>query len=256
MIPRGVLAAAWWRRRLAGFSPTDIDGAVLWLRADLGVTLDGSGNVSAWADQSGNGNDVTQTSASSRPSYDDSVEALGGQPAIHKISGTSGTLESVSPASTFNFLHDGTGGTIAMVYEAVTPAANSQLYQTQSTISSSSVGSFSHTQTDDDNQWGIANGSAWAVLQTATLGAGGRYTTMRNGSGETPEWSFRADGSLDSSGSFAAAPSGADATLIFSIGVGSVSQEFRLAEIVAYNRYLTAPEVVRLESYIASHYAL
>lgn len=42
------------------FVPTDISGCPLWVRSDLGVTQVG-GQVSAWADQSGNGNNVTQT---------------------------------------------------------------------------------------------------------------------------------------------------------------------------------------------------
>ncbi len=43
------------------FVPPDISGCQLWLRADLGVTLDagGGGGVSTWADQSGN-NDVAR----------------------------------------------------------------------------------------------------------------------------------------------------------------------------------------------------
>ena len=42
----------------APFSPADITGLSLWLKADAGVTLSGS-NVTAWADQSGNGNNAT-----------------------------------------------------------------------------------------------------------------------------------------------------------------------------------------------------
>lgn len=40
------------------FSPLSLPSLVLWLRADLGVTLNG-GNVSDWADQSGNGEDFS-----------------------------------------------------------------------------------------------------------------------------------------------------------------------------------------------------
>lgn len=40
----------------------------LWLRGDLGVTLNGS-NVSAWADQSGNGNHVTQATGAKQPTF-------------------------------------------------------------------------------------------------------------------------------------------------------------------------------------------
>jgi hypothetical protein len=48
------------------FIPPLLPGCVLWLRADLGVTLN-AGNVSAWADQSGLGNDVTQATAADQP---------------------------------------------------------------------------------------------------------------------------------------------------------------------------------------------
>jgi len=42
----------------ASFSPTDLSSLSIWLKADAGVTASGS-NVTAWADQSGNGNNAT-----------------------------------------------------------------------------------------------------------------------------------------------------------------------------------------------------
>jgi len=57
---------------------------MLWLRADMGITL-GTG-VSAWADQSGNGNSPTQATGSSQPTLVQS--AIGGQPAL-SFNGTS-----------------------------------------------------------------------------------------------------------------------------------------------------------------------
>lgn len=62
--------------------PLQILGASLlqWVRADLGVTLNGS-DVSAWADQSGNGHDYAQGTASAQPAF----QAAGGpnsQPCI------------------------------------------------------------------------------------------------------------------------------------------------------------------------------
>ena len=44
-----------------------VAGLVLWLTSDAGIIIDGSGNVQTWADQSGNGNDFIQNSASARP---------------------------------------------------------------------------------------------------------------------------------------------------------------------------------------------
>jgi hypothetical protein len=49
----------------------------VWLRSDLGISLDGSGNVSAWADQSGNGNTVSQASSGQRPAYASTGGPLG-----------------------------------------------------------------------------------------------------------------------------------------------------------------------------------
>jgi hypothetical protein len=42
----------------ASFSPSTLSGLSVWLKADAGVTLDGS-IVTAWADQSGNGNNAS-----------------------------------------------------------------------------------------------------------------------------------------------------------------------------------------------------
>jgi len=46
----------------APFSPTDIAGISLWLKADAGV-ISVLGNVISWADQSGNGNDCSSPNA-------------------------------------------------------------------------------------------------------------------------------------------------------------------------------------------------
>ena len=59
------------------FSPTDINGLQLWLRADAGTFNDAAKTqpcadgdaVATWADQSGNGYDFTQATANSRPKY-------------------------------------------------------------------------------------------------------------------------------------------------------------------------------------------
>lgn len=48
----------------------DASTLALWLSPTDGVTEDGSNRVSAWADQSGNGRDVAQSSGGNRPSFD------------------------------------------------------------------------------------------------------------------------------------------------------------------------------------------
>ena len=52
----------------SAFSPIDLS-PLFWMDASAGVTESG-GAVSAWADQSGNGNDFSQSSGSLQPTYD------------------------------------------------------------------------------------------------------------------------------------------------------------------------------------------
>jgi len=63
------------------FLPPQVGNLVSWLRADMGITLNGS-NVSAWADQSGNGNHVTQATAVKQPTYVASDASYNGLPTV------------------------------------------------------------------------------------------------------------------------------------------------------------------------------
>lgn len=74
-----------WRRRhatLGGAAAAELGppltGLAAWYRADLGVT--GTTNVSAWADQSGNGEDIAQGTEANQPELVDDV--VNGHPVI------------------------------------------------------------------------------------------------------------------------------------------------------------------------------
>lgn len=72
--------------------PNQLSGCLLWLRADLGITLDPSGNVGRWADQSGRGNDAVQSSVSNQPRYNVLAHPpIGGQQVVFWDSTGSGT---------------------------------------------------------------------------------------------------------------------------------------------------------------------
>lgn len=53
----------------------------LWLKADAGVTTNGSGGVTDWADQSGKGNNASAPSAANTPTFINN--AVNGRPALH-----------------------------------------------------------------------------------------------------------------------------------------------------------------------------
>lgn len=57
-----------------------LSGLALWLKADESVSVDGSGNVEKWMDQSGKSNHGTQTSSGNRPKL--VANAINGKPAL------------------------------------------------------------------------------------------------------------------------------------------------------------------------------
>jgi hypothetical protein len=57
MIKGGIRIGGLSTITIASFSPANLSGLSVWLKADAGVTTSGS-NVTAWADQSGNGNNA------------------------------------------------------------------------------------------------------------------------------------------------------------------------------------------------------
>lgn len=65
----------------AAFTPKSIANLAAWYRADLGITLNGS-TVSAWADQSGNGNNVTQGTANKQPLFVASDSNVNNKPVL------------------------------------------------------------------------------------------------------------------------------------------------------------------------------
>jgi hypothetical protein len=72
------------------FIPTQVSGCVGWFRSDLGISLDGSGNVQQWNDQSGNGFNVSQGTAANRPGYVTTQST----PALHWTTTSQGLLDS------------------------------------------------------------------------------------------------------------------------------------------------------------------
>ncbi len=72
---------------------------LLWLRADVGVTYSGT-SVSQWQDQSGNGNNASQTTTANQPVF--ATNALNGLPAISFTSASAQWLKLSSGFSNFS----------------------------------------------------------------------------------------------------------------------------------------------------------
>ncbi len=66
---------------VASFTPSDLSGLQLWLKADAGVTTSTGNSIATWADQSGSGNNAGQANPSLQPLYVDNFQ--NGKPAIY-----------------------------------------------------------------------------------------------------------------------------------------------------------------------------
>lgn len=83
------------------FSPINIPGLQLWLKADAGVILSSGNLVSEWQDQSGNGKHATTVNSGSSPVY--ISNAYGGKPAIQFDNpASSGQTYMSIPSPSFN----------------------------------------------------------------------------------------------------------------------------------------------------------
>ncbi len=78
--------------------PIPTTGLVVWLRADAGVTVDASGNVSNWTDLSGTSHHASQSTASARPHLN--ATALNGAPGV-TFNGSSNFLSIPTALSSF-----------------------------------------------------------------------------------------------------------------------------------------------------------
>lgn len=63
------------------FTPAKLPNLLAWYRSDKGITLNGS-NVSAWADQSGNGRHLAMGTAARQPAYSAADAVFNSRPSI------------------------------------------------------------------------------------------------------------------------------------------------------------------------------
>lgn len=84
------------------FSPKQLTSLFGWYRSDKGVTLNGS-TVSAWADQSGLGNHLTQTIAAQQPTFNVTDNQFNNLPSITFDNTSSTYLKTTSGISLTTF---------------------------------------------------------------------------------------------------------------------------------------------------------
>jgi hypothetical protein len=241
------------RHRTTPFSPSDITGLSLWLKADAGITLSGS-NVTSWADQSGNGLNVVPDYTTSDISLASSVAKFNNRPAV--LFGVASDSGDVGLFNNNPFI--GKSLFIAYSLESVSDFEYSIPYENNGINTFTSYGNGNQIFGGYFNEFIDSN-------TTSTLGIAYIRTVISDDDGEgNNPISFYIDGNSDG-----AANGGGfyNARAEIVIGNGgargagpspSINQPFQgyIAEIVVYDVVLTTEQRQQVESYLNTKYAI
>jgi hypothetical protein len=219
-------------RRRAAFAPTSLPGLKLWLRADSLALADGN-PVAAWADLSGNGNDVSGSGAA-RPTF--RAAALNGKPVAQfagaqalagAVSFTSRTIIYVASITDGVPFGNAVGGSVPHYFGIV---AGSHFLL-------------------NENSTGLAVAPVTGSFRcfAGTIGASLAASGIRvNGAPQTPTATFDGFWTTDFPGTPAVGQRG-DGGALFT---GD------LAELVVYDSALADADRARVEAYLSAKYAL
>ena len=215
--------------KLGKFNPLHIPDCVLWLEADRGVTVDGSTNVSAWADQSGSGYHFAQTDPAKRPAY--SVSVVGGKPTVDFV------------ATYSSLAHDGWAQTQYSTLIAVVQCEYTS-DRVLLTRAPSTTYFFGFTGTRSPSMGGVTPGpsvSGFNVLALIKDGASSGKVVLNNGSPSNVSANF----GYSQTWQYVGGNPGYD----LSLGQG-------IAALVLYSRALTTAEIQRLSRAYGTKYGI
>jgi hypothetical protein len=235
------------------WSPSQLAGLSLWLDAQKGVT--GTTNVTAWADQSGQGNNFSQATAANQPAL--AAAAINGLNAL-QFTGASDSFLEIEPLSASLTIATGDFAVVEVVAWDNVPADTQQIGYACLFVPSPTTGFFA-------NNPGVPNASAYAQLggaisSTATTlnDAHYHYVAMRR-TGTTLE--SRADGvgattTISASANFTTGSIGAFIGGRIPSEGANQALDGHLAEVVVVNGTLSDADLGTLESYFKTKFAL
>jgi hypothetical protein len=235
--------------RFGGFEPIDISGCVLWLRSDMGITKDGGNLVSAWADQSGNGNDAIQAVAGNQPLWIDAQ--INGHPAIYSAAGDEsmkGNISGISNSFTAFFVANFHG------FNHLTPTGFGSL-----------IGAGQANDSDNISSVTFYHNSATSLM-AYSLGVGPSVTPVNADAWTLLEYKWNGDVSQIAYKNGVQTDAAAidkdisPATyILFARWVGGIPSNFEqdyFAEVIIYNSALSDSNRQLVETYLNGRYAI
>lgn len=232
------------RPRQSGFDPKSISGLAAWWDAadSSSLTLDGSGNVSSWADKSGNGVTASQGTANNRPRP--TAAALNGKQVL--------TFDGANDALSFTGTARTDETAVVLLY-ANLPAAG-QIRQASYLGNASSHGLIVTVKNDggSNDVFGYLGGfTAPVTLRWTSAGGvalGPIVTTIVR--------SAASGGVLFVNGTQRATCTTSNSFAMNQIGLTTSSPSGYIAEVCIYSRALSASERQRVERYLGAKWGL
>jgi len=239
----------------AAWTPASLASLATWHRADLGITLN-SGNVSAWADQEGTANGV-QVTAALQPLYVTSDSAMNNQSSID-FDASNDYLE-LGSVSSFNHIHNGTGGTFWIAFRSQTTLAYSMMLDNNTGYGG--AGLYIYQNVGGDLEIRIGTGTTPVFTNSAAVVVANTTNQLliKYSSSASPNWALRLNKAATASGAEGLAPSSGDAgyPLRLSADAGGGSHwGGSIAEIATFTSYLSAGDQASLEAYGSSRYGI
>ena len=231
-----------YTRRATTSNVPGILSPALWVRSDVGVTLDGSNNVQSWLDLSGNGNNVTQATAANRPPL--VTNQINGWPSVR-----------LNTSDGVTFLNHPLGAVASnFTIWAVVSAGQPSLGAYQCLYGNSAGVTFATFNGASGQPWGIYLNAPISSTKIITSAGDSAYHSITVIVGSTSGTiTFSTDGVITT-----ATGSGAYTANAGTIGGGNTAQPFdgHLAELAVWNRQLASTEVQLLESYALARYGV
>ena len=238
--------------RHAPFSPTDISGLSLWLKADAGVTLSGS-NVTAWADQSGNGRTVT---VSNSPVF--SASSINSKPTVD-FNGSTQFVNALTPAFVGN-----NNFSVIWAFKYVGDSTEGNSYSPSlSFLSAENLdqGAFHYIKNVDKfpasyplafNGW-----SPYDYSSGFTYSDGSNYILEFVSDDNLGDYFVNRNNTQEGTGAVGTAAD-SDITGIRIAGQQSPFRHanIRMAEIMVYDSTLTSPQLEQVRNYLNTKYAI
>jgi hypothetical protein len=228
----------------------------LWLDANLAssFTYSSSNVISAWADQSGNGRNATQSTVANQPTLVSSV--INSKPVVR--------FDATNDALAWTEYNPGADRSVFMVFRNASNITSSGSFA----LMSSSGANFPMYVVGLGNQTGGISGEIFALLGVSSGGAQikGQYSSASLNAGNhqynwTQNSSYAVAARFDKATlSLTAAPAGDfnSATYPGFIGVitGADGISVDIAEVLVYNRVLSGGEISTIESYFATKWGV